>query len=141
MLLSPAASLDAMHQHQQRRTNQTKTKTNYSAKNALNAAFNCAGNFFGPSHPLGKYSERRNNSIGKIFGKKIHWENIWREKIHWENIGNLSPEEPGSKIKLHSSVQFDLESGLNFATLKCNQSVSSITILLCFSGRISNKDI
>ena len=80
--------------------------------------------------------------------QKIHWENIWREKIHLENIGNLSPEEPGSKIKLHSSVQFDLESGLYFATLKCNQSVSSITILhlktyqslwmwdCCFKGMI-----
>ena len=68
--------------------------------------------------PLGKYLAKI--STGKIFGEK---------KIHWENIGNLSPEEPGSKIKLRSSVQFDLESGLYFATLKCNQSVSSITIL------------
>ena len=89
------------------------------------------------TNPLGKYLAKR--STGKIFGEK---------KIHWENIGNLSPEEPGSKIKLHSSVQFDLESGLNFATLKCNQSVRSITILhlktfqsfwmwdYCFKGRI-----
>ena len=86
LLLSPAASLDAMHHQQQRRTNQTKTKTNYSAKNALNAAFNCAGNFFGPSHPLGKYSERRNKSIGKIFGKRSTGK-IFGEK---KSIGKIS---------------------------------------------------
>ena len=67
LLLSPAASLDAMHQ-QQRRTNQTKTKTNYSAKNALNAAFNCAGNFFGPSHPLGNYLSK--DRLGKYLERK-----------------------------------------------------------------------